>query len=181
MKHILEYFPLIAFFIIYYIFDVYTATAVLIGATFLQLILLKLIYNEIERKNWVVFIVVAAFGALTLYFHNDDFIKLKASIIYSVFAIILLGYQFVGQSIPQKFMGKDIPAPDKIWRNVSYGWAITCIFAAAVNYYIAFNFSLDAWVNFKVFGLMGLTFVMFIITGIYLYKYMPNEEEEEQK
>jgi intracellular septation protein len=179
MKHILEYFPLLAFFISYYIFDVYVATAILIGATCLQLILLKIIFNEIERKNWVVFAVVTLFGALTLYFHNDDFIKLKASIIYSVFAIVLLGYQFIGQSIPQKFMGKDIPAPDHIWRNVSYGWAVTCLLAAIANYWVAFNLSLDTWVNFKVFGLMGLTFVMFIITGIYLYKYMPNDEEEQ--
>ena len=107
MKHILEYFPLVAFFISYYIFDVYVATAVLIGATALQLILLKIIFNTIERKNWVVFAVVTIFGALTLYFHDDNFIKLKASIIYSIFALVLIGYQVIGQSIPKKFMGKE--------------------------------------------------------------------------
>ena len=177
MKQILEFFPLLAFFIAYYIFDVYVATAVLIGATSLKLILLQLLFKEIERKNWIEFLIIAAFGALTLYFHNDSFIKLKASIIYCVFFCVLLGYQYVGQSIPQKLMGKDIPAPDHVWKNITYGWAATCLLAAASNYWVAFNLSLDTWVNFKVFGLMGLTFVMFIFTGAYLYKYMPKDEE----
>lgn len=181
MKHFLEYFPLLAFFITYYLFDVYAATAVLIGMTFLQLILLKIIYKTIERKNYVVFAIVTIFGALTLYFHDDNFIKLKASIIYAIFAVVLLAYEFMGQSIPQKFMGKDIPAPATIWRKISFGWAFTCLFASALNYWVAFNLSLDTWVNFKVFGLMGLTFLMFIVTGVYLYKYMPNDDDSQEQ
>lgn len=180
MKHFLEYFPLLAFFITYYLFDVYVATAVLIGATFLQLILLKLIYKTIERKNYVVFAIVTLFGALTLYFHDDNFIKLKASIIYAIFAVVLLAYEFMGQSIPKKIMGKDIPAPIAIWRHISLGWAATCLLASGLNYWVAFNLSLDTWVNFKVFGLMGLTFLMFIATGVYLYKYLPSDDSQEQ-
>lgn len=177
MKNILEYFPLLAFFIAYYIFDIYVATKVLIATTALQLILLQVIYKTIERKNWIVFAVVATFGALTIYFHNDNFIKLKASIIYCVFFFVLLTYQYIGQSLPKKLMGSDIPAPDNVWKNVTYGWAATCLLAAGTNYWVAFNLSLDAWVNFKVFGLMGLTFVMFIFTGAYIFKYIPNDED----
>ena len=181
MKHFLEYFPLLAFFISYYLFDVYTATAVLIGASVLQLILLQILFKKIPRQNWVVFAVVTLFGALTLYFHDDNFIKLKPSIIYGIFALVLLGYQFIGQSIPKKFMGKEIDAPDAVWRNLTFGWAFTCAFAGALNFWIAFNLPLDTWVNFKVFGLTILTFIMFICSGVYLYKYMPNDDDTEQQ
>jgi len=178
MKNLLEYIPLFAFFIAYYVFDVYVATSVLIGATALQLIMLKVLFKEIERKNWIIFSVVTVFGALTLYFHDDDFIKLKATIIYCVFFCVLLGYQYVGNSLPKKLMGQEMNAPDYVWRNVSYGWAATCLLAAVLNYWIAFNLSLDAWVNFKVFGIMGIIFTMFIATGFYLYKYMPQDSDD---
>ncbi|MGB0835605.1 MAG: septation protein A [Psychrobium sp.] len=179
MKHLLEYLPLAAFFISYYLFDVYIATAVLIGATVLQLIALQVIFKKIERQNWIVFGVVSVFGALTLYFHDDNFIKLKPSIIYGVFALVLLGYQLVGQSIPQKLMGSEIDAPSHVWRNLSFGWAATCVIAGVLNFWIAFNLSLDTWVNFKVFGLTALTFIMFICSGVYIYKYMPSDDAQQ--
>lgn len=177
MKQILEFIPLLAFFISYYLFDVYTATAVLIGASVLQLVLLQVMYKKIERQNWVVLAVVVIFGALTLYFHNDNFIKLKPSIIYGVFALVLITYQLTGQSIPKKLMGQDINAPSYVWRNLSIGWSCTCVLAGVLNFFIAFNMNLDAWVNFKVFGLTTMTFIMFICSGIYLYKYMPEDEQ----
>jgi len=181
MKQILEFFPLLAFLIAYYLVDVYVATSVLIGTTALKLLLLQLLFKEIERKSWIEFVIITAFGALTLYFHNDLFIKLKASIIYCIFFCVLIAYQYIGQSIPKKLMGNDIPAPEHVWKNVTYGWAATCLLAAISNYWVAFNLSLDTWVNFKVFGLMGLSFTMFIVTGIYLYKYIPQDEQDSDK
>ncbi len=179
MKQLLEFLPLLAFFISYYLFDVYVATGTLIVATAVQLLLLKLLFGSIARNNWIIFAIILCFGSLTLYLQNDDFIKWKATIIYSVFACVMIIYQRIGKSIPKKMMGKDIKAPDAVWRNVSYAWGLTCIGAAILNYFVAFNLSLDTWVNFKVFGLTGLTFLLFICTGIYLFKYMPEENDQE--
>ena len=179
MKYFLEFFPLLAFFISYYLFDIYVATAILIAASMLQLLLLKILLKKIPRNNWIVFAIIVTFGSLTLYLQSDDFIKWKATIVYSIFACIIVVYQRIGKSIPKKMMGKDINAPDHIWRNVSYAWGLTCVVAAIANYLVAFNLSLDTWVNFKVWGLTGSTFVLFICTGIYLFKYMPEEDEQE--
>ncbi|MDP2560230.1 septation protein A [Psychrobium sp. 1_MG-2023] len=181
MKQLLDFLPLLAFFITYYLIDVYAATGALIAATVIQLALLQIIFKKIERSHWITFAVVSVFGALTLYLHDDAFIKWKVSIIYGIFAVVLLAYQVMSDPIPKKLLGTEIDAPDSVWRNITLGWALTCIVSAIANYYIAFNLSLDTWVNFKVFGLTALTFVLFIVTGIYLYKYMPEDEETSEQ
>jgi len=179
MKQLLDFLPLLAFFIAYYLFDIYIGTAVLMVATALQLILLKVLFNKIEKVHWIAMIAIVIFGSLTLYLRDDAFIKWKVTIIYSLFAIVITTYQLLDNPLPKKLLGAEMKAPDFVWRNVSIGWALCCIFAAALNYYIAFNLSLEFWVNFKVFGLFGLTMLLFIITGIYLYKYMPESDEQE--
>lgn len=180
MKQLLEFLPLLAFLITYYLFDIYIGTAVLMGATVLQIVLLKVLYGHIEKSHWLALGAIMIFGSLTLYLRDDAFIKWKVTIIYALFTLVILGYQFLAQPIPKKLFGKEMDAPDSAWRNVSIGWAGCCILAATLNYYIAFNMSLEFWVNFKVFGLFGLTMLLFIVTGIYLYKYIPQETEEEK-
>lgn len=180
MKQLLEFLPILAFFITYYIFDIYVGTAVLMGATALQLILLKVLFGKIEKSHWIAMVAIVIFGSLTLYLQDDAFIKWKVTVIYCLFAVLLIGYQIFSTPIPQKLMGGEIQAPSIVWRNISISWAGTCLFAAALNYYIAFNMSLEFWVNFKVFGLFSLTMVLFILTGVYLYKYMPETNDNEK-
>jgi len=181
MKQLLDFLPLLAFLITYYLFDVYAATTVLMGATALQLVLLQLLFKRIEKANWIAMVAIAVFGSLTLYFHDDAFIKWKVTIIYSLFALVIAAYQLFSDPIPKKLLGKEMQAPNSAWRNVSIGWFCACLFAAALNYFIAFNLSLDTWISFKVFGLSGLTVVLFIITGIYLYQYMPESTDQENE
>jgi intracellular septation protein len=179
MKQLLDFLPLLSFLITYYLFDVYIATGTLITATILQIALLQIIYKKVEKMHWLTLGMIVVFGGLTLYFHDDAFIKWKVTIIYSLFGGLLAGYQWLGQPIPQKMLGKEIKAPSHVWRNINIGWIIACWSAALLNYFVAFNFDMDTWVNFKVFGLTAITFVLFIATGAYLYKYIPEQTNEE--
>lgn len=181
MKQLLDFLPLLAFFITYYIFDIYVGTGVLIVATAIQLVLLQVIFKKIEKSNWLAMVAILIFGSLTLYLRDDAFIKWKVTIIYSLFALVIIGYQLFDQPIPKKLLGAEMNAPLHVWRNVSVGWATSCVAAALLNYYIAFNMSLEFWVNFKVFGLFGLTMLLFIVTGLYLYKYMPESTDQESQ
>jgi len=179
MKQLLDFLPILAFFITYYIFDIYVGTAVLMAATVIQLILIKVLFNKIAKSHWIALVAIMIFGSLTLYLQDDAFIKWKVTFIYGLFALVIAAYQLMSDPIPKKILGAEIDAPTHVWRNISIGWALTCVFASALNYYIAFNLSLDFWVNFKMFGLFGLTMVLFILTGIYLYKYMPESDQQE--
>ncbi len=179
MKQLLEFLPLLAFLISYYLFDIYIGTGVLMVATAVQLILLKVLFNKIEKSHWIALVAIVIFGSLTLYLRDDAFIKWKVTIIYSLFALVIAGYQLFSDPIPKKLLGGDMNAPDFVWRNVSLGWVASCFGAALLNYYIAFNMSQEFWVNFKVFGLFGLTMLLFIVTGVYLYKYMPESTDQE--
>lgn len=181
MRQLLDFLPLVAFLISYYAVDIYFASGVLITATILQIALLQILYKKVERMNWVTLVMVVVFGSLTIYFHDDAFIKWKVTIIYCLFAAVLTGYQYWGTPIAQRMLGADIDAPAKVWRNINIAWVITCLSAALLNYYIAFNFDIDIWVNFKVFGLTAMTVALFIATGAYLYQYMPQEEDDDEQ
>ena len=178
MRQLLDFLPLVAFLISYYVVDIYFASGVLIIATILQIAVLQIFYKKVERMHWLTLAMVIVFGSLTIYFHDDAFIKWKVTIIYCLFAVVLTAYQYLGTPIAQKMLGNDIKAPSKVWRNINIAWVITCLTAALLNYYIAFSFEMDVWVNFKVFGLTAMTFGLFIATGAYLYQYIPEEEEE---
>ena len=180
MKQLLDFFPLLAFLISYYLFDVYIASGALISATILQIALLQILFNKVDRVHWMTLGMVVVFGGLTIYFHDEAFIKWKVTIIYTMFGFLLAGYQYFGDPIPKKMLGADIDAPDSAWFKVNLCWIFTCFGAALLNYYIAFNFTLDTWINFKVFGLTGATFVLFIATATYLFRFIPEQTDQEK-
>ncbi|RLV58857.1 septation protein A [Parashewanella curva] len=180
MKQILEFLPLIIFFLVYKFFDIYVATGALIAATLIQLIVTYLLYKKIEKMLLVTFAMVAIFGTLTIVFHDDNFIKWKVTLIYMLFAGLLIGSQLMNRSIIKSMLGKEIEAPEKIWRNLTFYWAAFFSVCAAINIYIAYNFSLETWVNFKVFGLTILSIINLVGTIAYLYPHLPQEENDKE-
>lgn len=181
MKLLLEFFPLLVFFACYKLYDIYTATGALIGAFAIQLVLLYFINKKIEKMQWITFGMIAFFGGLTLFLKDDAFIKWKVTIVYVIFGSILIGTQILGKPVIKQMLGKEITLPDFVWSRINTGWAACCFISALLNYYIAFNLPTETWVNFKVFGLTGITFGLLIATGLYLYKHMPAEDESEEK
>ncbi|ROQ24973.1 septation protein A [Gallaecimonas pentaromativorans] len=173
----LDYLPLIAFFIAYKLTNIYTATWVLIGASALMLVVVKLVKKSVSKQQWWLFAAVVVFGGLTLAFRSDLFIKWKVTVVYAAFAIALIGAQMSGKSLLKSMLGEQLKLPDGVWRNITFGWGGFFLVMAALNLVVAYHFSQDAWVNFKLFGTTALSLLACVITGMVIYKHLPEEEK----
>jgi intracellular septation protein len=179
-KFLFDLFPLILFFLAFKFSDIFTATAVAIAAGIGQFVWLKARGKAIEAMHWINLTVIVVFGGATLFFHNDIFIKWKPTVLYWLFASILLGGKwFFGRNLMQKLMGAQVAMPLPIWDKLNYSWAGFFIASGALNLYVAFSgaFTEDQWVNFKVFGLMALLLIFVIVQSIWLGKHMKDGHE----
>ncbi|WP_440876827.1 septation protein A [Thalassotalea sp. PLHSN55] len=181
MHALLEYIPLVVFFIFYKFADIYWATGSLIVTSALQIVYYMVKKQPVPTRNWVFFGLIAVFGGLTIFLHDDSFIKWKVTIINFVFALALIvsNYMFK-KNLIKSFLGESLTLPEPVWSKLNFAWAVFFVVCGVLNIYIAFNFDQEVWVNFKVFGLTGLTFVFAIGSVLSLYKYMPKEEDEEK-
>ncbi|WP_373778394.1 septation protein A [Glaesserella sp.] len=180
MKQLLEFIPLILFFIVYKTYGVQEAALVLVVATVVQLIVLKALYKKIEKNQWILGGAVVFFGLLTAYFNDLDFLKWKVTLVNALFAVALLVSQFVFKKpLIQMLLGKELQLPQAVWSKLNLGWAAFFILCMIINIIISEFFSNDAWANFKVFGLTGLSFAAVIATGFYLYPYLKDQEQAE--
>ncbi|WP_284602686.1 septation protein A [Dickeya dadantii] len=179
MKQLIDFIPLIVFFVCYKLYDIYVASGALIVATAASLLLSWFIYRKIEKMMLLTFLMVAVFGTLTLVFHNDQFIKWKVTIIYTLFAVALLFSQFVmKKTLIQRMLGKELSLPEMVWAKLNISWAIFFLLCGLANIYIAFWLPQSVWVDFKVFGLTGLTLVFTLLCGVYIYRHLPAEPEK---
>jgi len=179
MKLFIEYFPLLLFFIVNSIAGIYWATGSLIVAAFVQIFYYKIKKEKIPAKQWIIFGLIVVFGGLTIYLQNDAFLKWKVTIINAFFAgALLVSNTFFNKNIIKEFLAESLSLPENIWSRLNLAWALFFLFCSGLNYYIAFNYDLDTWVNFKVFGLTGLMFLFSITSILFLYKYLEVEEEE---
>jgi intracellular septation protein len=182
MHAILEYIPLVIFFVFYKFADIYWATGSLIVASAIQIAYFLITKKPVPKRNLIFFGLIAVFGGLTIYMHDDTFLKWKVTIIQSIFAIALIVSQKVfNKNIIKEFLGEALVLPEEIWNKLNLSWAIFFAICGVLNWYIAFNFSLETWVNFKVFGLTILTFIFAIGSIVSLHKYMPEDPQEEEK
>ncbi|SMB86248.1 intracellular septation protein [Pasteurella testudinis DSM 23072] len=178
MKQLLEFIPLILFFAAYKIYGIQAGAITLIVATVLQLIILKLKFGGIEKQQKIMAAAVVFFGLLTVYFNDLEFLKWKVTIVYAVFALALLVSQYgFKKPLVKSLLGKEINLPQFVWNNLNLGWALFFVLCMLVNLYISNYMSDDAWATFKVFGVIGMTLVATVITGVYLYKYLPKDNE----
>lgn len=177
-KFLFDLFPLILFFLAFKFSDIFTATAVAIAAGIGQIVWLKARGKAIEAMHWINLTIIVVFGGATLLLHDDTFIKWKPTVLYWLFAGILLGGKWIfGRNLIQKVMGSQIALPDSIWTKLNLSWALFFIVSGALNLYVAFSgsFTESQWVNFKVFGLMALMLVFVIAQSIWLGKYIKEE------
>ena len=181
MKQILDFIPLIIFFLLYKSDDIFIATGALIIATAIQVALTFLIYKKIEKMQIVTFLLVAIFGGMTIFLHDDNFIKWKVTIINALFALGLTVSHWLGKPVIKGMLSKEISLPDSVWARINWAWVGFFVLCAILNIYIAFQLPLDVWVNFKVFGLMLGMIIFMVATGLYIYKHMPRDEKESEK
>ena len=182
MKQLLEFIPLILFFVVYKTYGVQQAALVLVVATVVQLVALKVLYKKIEKSQWILGISVVFFGLLTAYFNDLAFLKWKVTLVNALFAGALLISQFVFKKpLIQMLLGKELKLPENVWAKLNFSWALFFILCMLINIIISEFFSDDVWTNFKVFGLTGLSLVAVIGTGFYLYPYLKQQEESNGK
>ncbi|KAF3999507.1 septation protein A [Glaciimonas immobilis] len=149
------------------------ATAVAIVATLVQIGYLLSRRKKVDPMLWVSLIIITVFGGATIYFHNDAFIKWKPTVLYWCFAAALLGSQLImKKNLIRTMMEKQMALPEPIWAKVGFAWSAFFIFMGLLNLYVAFNFSLNTWVNFKLFGGMGLMFAFVIGQSLFLSKHI---------
>jgi intracellular septation protein len=176
MRFLFDLFPVLLFFAAFKFFDIYIATVVVIAATVVQIGWVWLRHRKVDAMLWVSLALVSVLGTATLLLHDERFIKWKPTILYWVFAIVLLGAAWLfGRNLIRSMLEKQLTLPDAVWSRLNLAWACFFAFMGAANLYVAFNFSTAAWVNFKLFGGMGLMILFVIGQGLALGKYLPEE------
>lgn len=203
MKLLLDFLPIIIFFIVYkfapetielispllnaeqtqVLVDmpaIVLATAVLIPATMLQILYSKLTTGKVETMHLVTLALVVLMGGATVILQDKTFIQWKPTVVNWLFAVAFFGSQFIGnKTILERMMGQNLKLPANAWKNLNYAWVAFFAFSGIANLYVAYNFSEDFWVNFKLFGLLGLTILFIIAQSFYLYRFMTPEDAEQ--
>jgi len=187
MKFLFDLFPVLLFFIAYKMYDIYVATAVIIVASILQVGFFWLKHRRVENMHLITMGLVLLLGGATLLLHDPVFIYWKPTIVNWAFAIAFFGSEFIGKkNLLQRMLDSQITLASKtVWKNLNFTWVVFFMAMGAINLYVAFNFDEDTWVNFKLFGMMGLTIAFVIGQSFYLAKHIvqtetPSETDKEQ-
>ncbi len=176
MKLLADFFPILLFFVAYKFFGIYIATVVAIGVAFLQLAYTGLRYRRLETMQVVTLLLLVVLGGATLWLHNDMFIKWKPTVINWLFGVAFLGSEFVGKKpIIQRMMDGHVELPKAIWTRLNRSWVCFFMLMGLINIYVIYNFSTDIWVDFKLFGMLGLTIVFVVLQAMYLAKHVKME------
>ncbi len=179
MKALMEYVPLIAFFIVYKTVDIYWAAGALVVGMLLMMGIQVAMKEAIKKSTIAMFIFALIMAVLTIVFRDEAFLKWKFTVIYGMFGAVLLTSRYVvGSNLIKKSMGGNFTLPDSIWDRVNLIWSVFFFCCAALNVYIFNHWSLDSWVNFKVFGVIGMTFVLIVATVFYIYPHLPEEDKQ---
>ena len=180
MKILIDFFPILLFFGAYKFADIYTATAVLMAATVVQMGLIYLIDRKLQLMHKITLVLILGFGALTLGLHDERFIKWKPTVLYASMAIALaVALWGMRKNILKLLLGSQLELPDAVWMRLNLAWIAYCTFMAAANAYVAAFYSTEAWVNFKLWGYaFPLTFI--VAQGIYIARFIKTEEPKSE-
>ena len=184
MKLLFDFFPLVLFFGAFKLYDIYVATLVAMAASLAQVVFIRIRHQRFETTHLVTLFVILLFGGMTLIFQDDMFIKWKPTIVNWIFAVVVLGSQFIGKrTVLERLLGGQMQMPARIWKKVNVSWGLFFFISGLLNLYVAFYFRThldeaartDFWVNFKVFGPLGLTLAFSIVQMMIVARYISTE------
>ncbi|MBK6906828.1 MAG: septation protein A [Rhodocyclaceae bacterium] len=184
MKLLFDLLPVILFFAAFKLYNVFVATAVVIAATFAQIAWVWYRHRKVDTMLWVSLALVVVFGGATLILHDELFIKWKPTVLYWIFAVVLFGSAvFFRKNLIRKMLDEQIQLPEVFWSRLNLAWVGFFTVMGALNLFVAFqnpfcttsDECLAQWVNFKLFGSMGLMIAFIIGQGLFLAKYVPEE------
>ena len=176
MKFLFDFFPFLVFFITYIIYDFYIATAALIAASIVQLALYWVKYRKVEKMLIISVTLVVVLGGITILLHDETFLKWKATVFSWISALVFLSSHFIGKKVILQRMFANLELPKNVWRQWNMAWVIFLATLGSLNLFVAYNFSTETWVYFKMFGFLGLMLVFLIIQAIMLAKYLPSDD-----
>jgi intracellular septation protein len=181
MKLLFDLFPVILFFVTFKFAGVFTATAVAIAATFVQVGWVKFKHGKVDTMLWVSLGIISVFGGATLLLHDETFIKWKPTVLYWFFAVaLLLAPVLFNKNLMRALLGEKIALPDPAWVKLNLAWSAFFAVLGLVNLYVAFNYSTDSWVNFKLFGATGMMLAFVVVQSLWLSKYVEEDKKEDQ-
>lgn len=179
MKFLVDFFPILLFFIAYKFYGIYTATAVAIAASFVQVAAFWLKHRRFENMHLITLGLIVILGGATLYLQDEMFIKWKPTLVNWLFAVAFLGSHYIGKKpLVERMMGSAMELPAPLWTRLNISWVLFFTVLGVINLYVVYNFDTDTWVNFKLFGMMGLTFAFVIAQAFVLARFIKTDESE---
>lgn len=158
------------------------ATAVLIPLTGLQVAITYCLWKKIENMHLISFFMVLILGSLTVILRDKTFIQWKPTLLNWLFAVVFLGSHYIGNKpIVERLMDSSIHLPKTLWLKLSYAWIVFFCAAGTANLLVANLFSEEFWVNFKLFGMLGLTLIFIVVQGIFLAPHLQQIEKNSEK
>jgi intracellular septation protein len=178
MKQILDFLPILISFGAYKAYGMYVATAVMMVCTVIQMAILYFIDGKLQAMHKVTLVLILVFGAMTLGFHDERFIKIKPTVLYTFMAAALgIGYWGFKRNFLQTMFGEFVNLPKHIWRNLTVAWVIYAISMASLNAFIVYFYTTDQWWSFKIWGFI-IPIVFLIGQGFYIAKYLQPKDGE---
>jgi intracellular septation protein len=176
MKLILDFFPILLFFGAFKLYDIYTATGVLMAGTVIQMSIIWFTERKLLPMQKATLVLILLFGTLTLVLHDDRFIKWKPTVLYGAMALALAvalwGFR---KNFLKMLLGAQLELPTHIWGRLNVAWIAYCLFMAVINGYVAAYFSTEAWVNFKLWGYV-FPIVFLVAQGLYISPYLKSDK-----
>ncbi len=178
MKFLFDFFPILLFFAAFKFADIYVATGVAIAASITQVGYSWFKHRRVETMQWITLVLIVVFGGATLYLKDEMFIKWKPTVLNWMFAAAFLGSQFIGKkNLAERMLAANIDLPRAVWTRLNLSWVMFFVLLGCANLYVVYNFDTDTWVNFKLFGLMGLTVAFVLLQAVFLSRYVKPEPE----
>lgn len=179
MKILLDFFPILLFFGAYKFYGIYVGTAVLMAATVVQMGAMYAIDRKLQTMHKVTLALVLGFGTLTLTLQDDRFIKWKPTVLYTAMAIALAFALWVlRKNYLKALLGSQLSLPNPVWHKLNIAWIGYCVFMAAINGYVAANYSTEDWVNFKLWG-YAFPLVFILAQGFYISRHLPADDKKD--
>jgi intracellular septation protein len=178
MKQLLDFLPILLFFGAYKMYNIYVATGVIMAATVVQMAILYKMDGRLQTMHKVTLALVLGFGALTLGFQDERFIKIKPTVLYTFMALTLgIGLWFFKKNFLKIMLGGQLHLPDGVWRNLTGAWVVYALSMAALNAFVAYYYTTEQWVDFKIWG-YAFPLVFLVAQGLYIAKYLQPADEE---
>lgn len=178
MKFLFDLFPVILFFVAFKAYGIYVATGVAIAATFVQIGWLLARGRKVDTMLWVSLAIIVVFGGATLLLQDETFIKWKPTVLYWLFGAVLAGSALIfRRNLIRKLMEEQVSLPERVWVRLNASWIAFFALMGVANLVVAYTFSTDAWVNFKLFGGMGLMLAFVVAQSLLLAKYIEEEKK----